>query len=295
MKYNWLFFFFVIVTSLSAQEAVKDTVRKKDTTIGQKLGTLTQTIIKDTVPKTETKKDTLLEKKLEKRFYGLRQFEHESFLFIEAPIRWHKTDWFRVGLTIAVTAAIMPFDQAIANSTQGNQRYYYSPFIVGGRVYGEWYSIGTVTAVFAGFGIITHDTAAKKIAIELFQAGVYSELFTEIIKIIVGRARPYVNEGTYTFHPFTPINVDFQSSPSGHATSAFALSTVMFRNAHSTLLKILSFVPAGFTLFSRIYQNYHWASDEFFGAAVGFATGMWVVSLHEKRRHKINIPSANVN
>src|SRR4029077_18798307 len=93
-----------ITTSISAQEIVKDTAAKKDTTIGQKIGTLTKTIIKDTVPKTETKKDTLLEKKLEKRFYGFRQFEHESFLFIEAPIRWHKTDWFRVGLTIAVTA-----------------------------------------------------------------------------------------------------------------------------------------------------------------------------------------------
>jgi membrane-associated phospholipid phosphatase len=279
-----------ITTTISAQDIVKDTNAHKDTT---KLTKLAETIIKDTVPRKETKKDTVLEKKLETHFYGFHQFEHETYLFIATPTRWRKADWLRAALTIGITAAIMPLDQAITNSTQGNQRYYYSPFVVGGRVYGEWYSIGTVTAIFAGFGITRHDTAAKKIAIELFQAGAYSELFTEIIKIIVGRARPYVNDGPYVFHPFTPFNVDYQSSPSGHATSAFALSTVMSRHANHLWLKILAYVPAGFTLFSRIYQDYHWASDEFFGAAVGFATGSWVVNLHEKKRHKINVPSAD--
>jgi membrane-associated phospholipid phosphatase len=285
----WLFFLllFGVAANVSAQGIKKDTAKKKDTTLLKKV---TQAIIKDTVPRKESKKDTLLEKKLERRFYGFRQFEHETFLFIKTPLVWRKSDWFRVGLVAATTVAIMPFDLTITNSTQGQQHYYNSVPIVGGRIYGEWYTIGTVTALFGGFGIITHDTAAKKIAIELFQAGAYSELFTEVLKILIGRARPYTGLGPYVFHPFN-LNTDFEASPSGHATCAFALSTVMFRHSHSTLLKILSFVPAGFTLFSRIYQDFHWASDEFFGAAVGFATGSWVVNLHEGRRHKINIPA----
>ncbi len=51
------------------------------------------------------------------------------------------------------------------------------------------------------------------------------------------------------------------------------------------------FLP-GFTLFSCIYQNYHWASDEFLLALPsGLSTGKcWVVTLHEGKRHKINIP-----
>ncbi len=283
-----LLFFIGFSTGLLAQGGAKDTVPKKDTT---KLDKLVQTIIKDTTPRKETKKDTILEKKLEKHFYGIRQFTHETYLFLATPTRWHKSDWFRVGLTLAGTAAFMPFDMRITNTTQGQQRYYYSVPVVGGRMYGEWYSIGIVTAAFGGYGILAHDTAAKKISIELLQAGAYSELFTELMKILIGRARPYENVGPYTYHPFTLTNTGFQSSPSGHATSAFALSTVMSRHAHSTFLKILAYVPAGFTLFSRIYQNYHWASDEFFGAAVGLATGSWVVTLHEGKRHKINVPA----
>jgi membrane-associated phospholipid phosphatase len=283
-----LFFLSVgIITTVCAQGIAKDTVPKKDTT---KLEKLVQTIIKDTTPRKETKRDTILEKKLEKHFYGVRQFGHETYLFLATPTRWHKADWLRVGVTLAGTAALMPFDMRLTNTTQGQQRYYYSVPVVGGRMYGEWYSIGIVTAAFGGYGILAHDTAAKKISIELLQAGAYSELFTEIMKILIGRARPYENLGPYTYHPFTLTNTGFQSSPSGHATSAFALSTVMSRHAHSTFLKILAYVPAGFTLFSRIYQDYHWASDEFFGAAVGLATGSWVVTLHEGKRHKINIP-----
>jgi membrane-associated phospholipid phosphatase len=270
----------------------QDTIPKKDTT---KVGKIVQLIIKDTVPRKETKKDTILEKKLEKHFYGFSQFAHETYLFIAAPTRWHKADWLRVGVALAGTAAFMPFDQRITNMALGNDHhYYYSVAVVGGRVYGEWYTIGSMTALFAGIGIITHNDPIKKIGIELFQAGVYSELFTEVLKVCVGRARPYENDGPFNYRPFsTKLDNDFESMPSGHATAAFALSTVMSRHANSTFLKILAYVPAGFTLFARIYQVQHWASDEFLGAAVGFATGNWVVTLHEGRRHKINIPVDN--
>ena len=79
--------------------------------------------------------------------------------------------------------------------------------------------------------------------------------------------------------------------PSGHTTAAMALSTVMSRHANSTLLKILAYVPAGFTMFSRIYQNKHWLSDEIPALAIGYFTGNWVVDLHEGKKHRINVTS----
>ena len=277
--------FFLLFIGISSGISAQDTLSKKDTT---KLEKIVQTIVRDTTPRKETKKDTILERKLEKKFYGVPQFAHETYLFVAAPTRWHEADWLRVGVTIALTAAIMPLDQPINKTMQGYQHYYYSVPVVAGRVYGEWYTIGTITAIFGGFGILAHDTAAKKIAIELFQAGAYSELFTEILKIGIGRSRPYENVGAFKFHPFN-LNNNTESMPSGHTTSAFALSTVMFRHAHSTFLKILAFVPAGFTVFSRLYQDFHWSSDCFLGAVSGFSTGMWVVTLHERKRHKINV------
>ena len=280
-------------TTISAQ----DTVPKKDTT---KVGKLIQSIGNYVAPDKDVDEDSVcysdrcvFDEKLATGLYGFNQFTHETALFLEAPTRWHKKDFLRFSALVVGTAAIMPFDQQITKIFQGNQQYYYSAPVVGGRIYGEWYSIGAVTAIFAGYGILAHNNGAKKIAIELLQAGVYSELIVEILKIGIGRARPYENVGPYEYHPFTVINTGFQSSPSGHAACSIALSTVMSRHAHSTFLKILAYVPAGFTLFSRIYQNFHWASDEFFGAAVGLSTGTWVVNLHEGKRHKINIPVDN--
>ncbi|MBK7849698.1 MAG: phosphatase PAP2 family protein [Bacteroidetes bacterium] len=194
-------------------------------------------------------------------------------------------------MAVASTFVVMPFDEQITNSTQGEQRYYYSAPIVGGRIYGEWYSIGGVAGVFGAVGLISGDTAAKKISIELLQAGLYSELVTTVLKIAIGRKRPVVTENAFSYKPFTLVEYNYHSMPSGHTTSAFALSTVMSRHARSTTLKIIAYVPAGFTMFSRIYQHQHWLSDEILAAAIGYFTGNWVVDLHEGKRHKINVTS----
>ena len=241
--------------------------------------------------KKETTPETKEEKKQEKRVYSLTQFGHESYLFVKQPTKWKGNDWLRIGLVTASTVAVMALDQTIMNSTQGQQRFYYSAPIVGGRVYGEWYSIGGVAGTFALYGIIAHDTAAKKISIELLQAGVYSELVTTMLKIAIGRARPISGENAFSYRPFTVIDDYYHSMPSGHTTSAMALSTVMSRHAHSTALKILAYVPAGFTMFSRIYQDKHWLSDEIIAAAIGYFVGNWVVDLHEGKRHRINVTS----
>lgn len=236
----------------------------------------------------ETPKEKKLEKKLSTKMYSLPQFFHESTLFVKQPTKWKGKDWLRVGAVVATTFAVMPLDESITNSTQGEQRYFHSFPVEGGRIYGEWYSIGGVAGIFGIYGAITKDTTAKKISIELFQAGVYSELITIALKIVIGRERPISTEDPFHYSPFN-FNYDFQSMPSGHTTSAFALSTVMSRQANSTWLKILAYVPAGFTMFSRIYQHQHWLSDEIIGGALGYFVGRWVVDLHQGKRHRINV------
>ena len=235
--------------------------------------------------------ETKAEKKLEKKLYSLSQFGRESYLWVRQPVLWRGGDWLKLGIVAAATFAVMPLDRSTMNLTNGGQRYYYSVPVVAGRVYGEWYSIGAVAGSFGIYGLLARDTASKKISIELLQAGIYAELATMMLKSIVGRARPYNSESPYTFHPFTIINDGYHSFPSGHATAAMALSTVMSRHARSTTLKILAYVPAGFTLFARIYQQKHWASDEILGSAIGFFVGNWVVDLHEGKRHRINVTS----
>jgi membrane-associated phospholipid phosphatase len=239
----------------------------------------------------ETPKEKIVEAKLKYKLYSFPQFWNETKLFFKQPTKWIGRDWVKLGVVTGGTIVMMPFDEDITNSTQGYQKYFYSAPIEGGRIYGEWYSIGGVAGAFAAFGIIANDTAAKKISIELLQAGLYSEMITTILKVGIGRARPVLTQDAFTYQPFNFFNYNYHSMPSGHTTSAFALSTVMSRHAHSLSLKILAYVPAGFTMFSRIYQHQHWLSDEILAAAIGYFAGNWVVDLHEGRRHKINVTS----
>ena len=241
--------------------------------------------------KQETTPETKGEKKQEKRLYSISQFGHESFLFVKQPVKWNGHDWIRVGAVTATTMLVMTLDKVMAKATQGEQRFYYSAPIVGGRMYGEWYAIGGVAGAFGLYGILARDTVAKKVSIELLQAGIYSELVTTVLKIVIGRARPFKTENAFTFHPFTIYNNDYYSMPSGHSTSAMALSTVMSRHARKTVFKILAYVPAAFTMFSRIYQNDHWISDVVPAAAIGYFVGNWVVDMHEGKRHRINVTS----
>jgi len=245
---------------------------------------------KPDVASPETPKEIKFEKKQSKKLYSVPQFWHETVLFVKQPTKWNSKDWLRAGAVTAATLAAMTFDERIAHSTQGNQKYDNSVAVVGGRVYGEWYSIIGVAGGVGLFGLIANDTTAKKMSIELLQAGLYSEIITSVLKVAIGRARPEISEDPFIFKPFN-FAYDYHSMPSGHTTSAFALSTVLSRHAHTIPLKILAYVPAGFTMFSRIYQNQHWLSDEIIGAAIGIFVAEWVVDLHEGKRHRINVTS----
>src|SRR4051812_11786235 len=209
----------------SAQQKEKD-ITVPDTTGGKIIEK------KKDVTAPETPKEKVLEKKLSKKLYSFSQFAHETILFVKQPTKWGGNDWLKLGIVVAGTAAVMPFDESITNSTQGHQRYYHSAFIEGGRIYGEWYSIGTVAGGFFAYGLIAKDTAAKKISIELLQAGLYSEIITTVLKVAVGRKRPIVTENAFTYKPFALTDFNYHSMPSGHTTSAFALSTVMSRHSH---------------------------------------------------------------
>jgi membrane-associated phospholipid phosphatase len=217
--------------------------------------------------------------------YTFSQFANESGTFFTQPLRWDGSDYLNLGMIGAVTFLASRADLPVQTAVLKNQQYYYSVPIVGGRVWGEVYMPMILFSGFAAQSLIADDIGTRKIAYEIGQASIYGGLITQALKIGIGRARPYLNEGNATFHPFTTFNleVDNESMPSGHTTVAFILSTVLSRNAKPTWLKIVAYVPAAFTMVSRVYQNQHWTSDTFMGAAIGFSIATWVVDTHERK------------
>ena len=79
--------------------------------------------------------------------------------------------------------------------------------------------------------------------------------------------------------------------PSGHSTVAFVISTVLSRNVKSPVLKVLAYLPAVLTMASRVYQDEHWTSDTFAGAALGYFVASWVVDQHENSKSMVQVSS----
>ncbi len=225
--------------------------------------------------------------------YTFSQFGRETVDFVKQPAKWDGSDWLTIALVGAGTFLVAQADQPIRTDVLKDQRYYYSAPIVAGRVWAEIYSPVILFSGFAAFSLLTDDIGARKIAYEIGQASLYAGALSFVLKLVIGRSRPYLNEGNSFFRPFSSIfNQDNKSMPSGHSTVAFILSTVLSRNAKSPVLKVLAYLPAVLTMISRVYQDQHWVSDTFAGAALGYFVGTWVVDQHEQSNSPIKITSA---
>ena len=231
--------------------------------------------------------------------YNLSQFGNETVDFIKQPSKWDGGDWLRLGVIGSATFLTMQVDQPIRDAVLKDRSYFYSVPIEAGRIYGELYSPVVFFAGFAAHSLITNNISTRKIAYEIGQASLYTGAITLILKTAFGRTRPYMNEGTSSYYPFSSLLDKYHSLPGGHTATAFVLSTVLSRNAGPTWLKILAYLPAIFTPISRVYQDQHWMSDNVFGGALGYFIAKWVVDLHEKKDKQIqstsNTPLLNIS
>jgi membrane-associated phospholipid phosphatase len=224
--------------------------------------------------------------------YDIPQFRTETGMFFQQPLHWEGRDWLKLGLMGAGTFLVMQIDEPVRSAVLKDRSYYYSVPIVAGRVWGEMYTPVALFALFGAHSLITGDNDTRKIAYEIGQASLYAGAITFLLKGSIGRARPFTEEGRATYHPFTLISDDYHSLPGGHSTVAMVLSTVLSRNIHSGFLKGLVYVPALLTVVSRVYQDEHWSSDDFLGAAIAYFVADWVVSQHEHQEDsRVQIPA----
>ena len=215
--------------------------------------------------------------------YDFSQFGHETGDFIKQPSKWDGNDWLKLGVIGGATLLTMQVDQSIRDAVLKDRRYFYSVPIEGARMYGELYSPVVFFGGFAAHSLITNSNSTRKIAYEIGQASLYTGAITLLLKTAIGRSRPYMNEGTSMYRPFSSLLDRYHALPGGHTATAFVISTILSRNAGSRWLKVLAYLPAVITPISRVYQDQHWMSDNVFGGALGYFVATWVVDHHEKQ------------
>jgi membrane-associated phospholipid phosphatase len=123
-------------------------------------------------------------------------------------------------------------------------------------------------ALFVLFKYCLHRPIAANRALFLFAAVALSGLTTDLIKPLVGRLRPKLlfEANLYGFDPFR-IGYEYNSFPSGHATTVFALAAALSFFSPRWRLPLFSF--AAVVGLSRIIVGAHYFSDVMAGAYVG--------------------------
>lgn len=220
--------------------------------------------------------------------YNFKQFINESGDLVKQPVKWNLEDWLTFGGLAVSSYAIMHFDENIRTGVLKDRSYNESLPVVFGRIYGEPYTSSGLGLFFLIHGVTSDNKGNEKLGFEILQSFVYTGVVTQIAKISFGRTRPYLADNAFEFNPFPPLNDDFLSFFSGHTSVAFSLSTIIAGNVNGTGWKILSYAPAILTGFSRIYQNKHWTSDVFMGAAVGYFIGRFVINTHDENEKLSN-------
>ncbi len=232
--------------------------------------------VSQTSPAFAEVKDTSLVLKVVK--HGLTDTKQ----YLLSPTKWDKKDWLIAGGVTAATGALIAWgDQPIynfANTLHSNSLDVVSK---GLRPMGNGYLYLTMSALVLS-GMVKKDNYALVTGLIAAESYAFAGVACQVVKTVAGRARPNYqgNTDADTWEgPFFRGNSFF----SGHSSSAFSVASVVaYRYREKHWVPVVSYGLATLCGLQRIYDNRHWTSDVFFGAAVGTATGIFLCKQWEK-------------
>jgi len=136
----------------------------------------------------------------------------------------------------------------------------------GGPVWGSLFTAAMFTA-----GRFSDRPRFRAMTYDMVDAVIVNFAYSEVIKAAVGRERPNDENN--------------QSFPSGHASNAFTIATVVERH-YGWKLGVPAYVIAGVVGASRIQQDKHYVSDVVAGATLGYIVAGTVVRLNSRPLEK---------
>ena len=199
--------------------------------------------------------------------------------------------------TLAVAGAVgltYVFDDDIRNKLQANKNKGLDRATDVGNLVGDpFVHLGIAAAVFGG-GILGESLRWKETGEMLGEAVILTDATTFVLKEAIGRARPFVSGDKGSFRP-GQFKSDYDSLPSMHTSSSFAMASIMAATSESLSAKVLYYSAATFVGFSRIYQDKHWTSDIILSAAIGELCGRVVTSQHAGKSRVTFVPLVSGN
>ena len=209
-------------------------------------------------------------------------FGSDVFQVVKSPGSWEGKDWLNLTAVLGAGALVYVFDEKIQDWSQDRRTPATEDWAKFGSFLGHGVFLGgMITTLYLG-GEIFDERGLRKTALLSLESWLTAGAFVLGLKAIMGRARPHEELGAYHFKPFSFVP-KYHSFPSGHAASAFAVATVIADQTKGILVDVLAYSLSTLAAVSRVYENDHWASDVFIGAAIGYFVAKKICSLHREQ------------
>ena len=166
-------------------------------------------------------------------------------------------DWNEVINLSLVLGTTFLLDRTINDWLQDNQTDTFDDLASFTKVIGSPKDIYPVMAGTYLYSIFNDDFLLRKVTLQAYGASTIASLITAILDSTIDRERP---NGDYRLVSF----------PSGHTTFAFSIATVVAESyKDSPYIYWGSYGLAWANVWSRLYNEAHWASDALMGAIIG--------------------------
>ncbi|MDD2631395.1 MAG: phosphatase PAP2 family protein [Bacteroidales bacterium] len=203
-----------------------------------------------------------------------------------APVGWDGRQWLGFAAFTGVTLVLFTQDEAIRDfylrnhtTAQDNiSKYALDPL-------GKWYLAGLLGGMYI-YGVAANDGHTETAALLTGKAVLLTGGYTLLLKSLFQRERPYAGDPANPNTWNGPLGGWGDNSfPSGHSSVAFAAAAVLSAYYHERRwVGITAFSLASLVALSRTYDDQHWASDVFAGAALGYAVGRLVYNNYQKQK-----------
>ena len=216
---------------------------------------------------------------------------------MSSPLRFRQNDGLKLLTFIATTTLFMTLlDSRINEDFIARDDFYVKPGIglakIGhgfDRVSPQYALAGLTVPMLAG-ALILKDRKLLETTRLMLESFVIAGGITYVGKRVFGRARPYTGEGPHDFEPFKfTVKGERRSFPSGHATSAFAMMTVVAKQYEQWWIRIPAYTAALSVSFQRIESRNHWGADVLVGSTIGYWVGNMLVSRYQQPSRKTAI------
>ena len=200
-----------------------------------------------------------------------------------APARWDGRDLMHAGAMIGITGLAAFADDDMRDMVFRSRSATADDVESIVRLAGEAWLLAAITGGAYGAGLLIEDDWLCETAFLAGTSLILTTVATRILKIVIGRGRPYYTADPGTFRMFSLADA-YNAFPSGHSVAAFSVSAVLAYRIDNVWATAGLYGLAALTAFSRVYADEHWFSDTVFGAVFSTALTRSVIAWYTGER-----------